>query len=832
MNAPRERWVRAQEILFSVSSLPEGDRAAAVAKLCGADGGLAAEVKSLLQHAVRMGNFLEEPALGTDFVLLPATASAATGGDGERDEMIGRTVGRYRIERRIASGGMGTVYLAVRADEQFTQRVALKIVKRGMDTDEILQRFRRERQTLAALEHPNIARLIDGGATESGQPYLVMEFVEGEPIDSYCNQNRLGIDARLHLFLIVCDAVRHAHQNLVVHRDLKPGNILVTHDGTPKLLDFGIASVIDATGMRQVTAARERRLTPEYASPEQIAGAAVATTTDVYSLGVILYELLTGCRPYHFTTGTPEDIEHVVVENQPLAPSEAARRFEPPEARRDAASARRCTPAQLIRRLRGDLDTIVLTAMHKDADRRYSSVERLALDLRLHLDRLPVTARRDSFAYRANKFVHRHTVATTLAVLSLLLLVAGGGAFAWQARVARRERDAAYVARAQWEAITDFLGNMLGAVDPSRSGKDVTVREVLDDAAGRLNGELHDQPLVQASLRSTIGSTYFSLGLYEDAEAQLRQAYQQRLALLGPHHHDVAQSMCELARLFHAKGSFDDAAAMLEGALDIMRSTSGLENANVAVALSSLGAVRRAQGRLDEAERLQRQALDIRRHTGGVDNVDEAESMNNLAGVLMTQKRFDEAEPLLEDALRIRRERLGAEHPLVAQSTDNLAVLLSRKGAFDAAEPLYRQALDLETHLLGPSHPDVAVTRRNLATLLLAKGNLAEAEELLRQCLAAREKLFEASDPRRVITLLDIADVLLAQGQGDAGAGFVESALEATRELDPATDARAAALARGAAFFDKLGQPECAAQLRTQVAETPKDPSPTHPKNR
>jgi eukaryotic-like serine/threonine-protein kinase len=811
---------RAEEILFRVAALPEGERARVVEQACRGEPALASEVASLLAHAGRLGAFLEESALGTDFKLLPAIVR----GGAAPDDMPGRTVGHWRIERRIASGGMGTVYLAQRADGQFTQRVAIKIVKRGMDSDEILRRFRAERQTLAALDHPNIARLLDGGATETGQPYLVMEYVEGEPIDEFCDRRRLGNVERLRLFLVVCDAVRYAHQNLVVHRDLKPGNILVTADGTPKLLDFGIATVIASGAPAHATSAQERRLTPEYASPEQVAGRAVATTSDVYSLGVILYELLTGHRPYQFPTRTPAEIERVVVDGPPAtAPSDVVMRS---ETRRDpgrsddttitpgaVSSARAATPSQLRRRLRGDLDTIVLAALRKEPERRYASVEQLASDLRLHLQGLPVSARKDTFVYRASKFVRRHAVATTLAALSVLLLAGGVAAFAWQARVASRQRDEAFVARDQSEAITAFLQDMLAAADPAQRGDDVTVHEVLDEAASRLDTELAAQPLVQAHLLSTIGRTYLTLGLYAEAERELRQAHAQRLALLGPHHHDVAESMADLAALLYARRSFDEAEALLRGALDIFRDVRGLENADEAKTLSSLGAVLRAQGRLQEAESVQRRSLEIRRAVAGPDSLDVAESLNNLAGVLIGQRRFEDAEPALTEALDIRRARLGEDHPLVAQTIDNLAVLLHHTGALERAEPLYREALALEKELLGESHPDVAVTQHSLAILLLARGDLAGAEELLAASLATREQTLAPDDARLVMGRLDLAEVLASRGDWDAAEPLLEASAAAVQD-GADTEFRAAVLGRAAQAFEEHGDGERAAELR------------------
>ena len=835
MSATPERLNRARDVFLRLSALPEALRDAAVDEECRSDPALAEEVRSLLHHASSMGGFLEDPALGADFALL----SARAGDDGEPDTMVGRTVGSWRIERRIASGGMGTVYLASRADEAYVQRVALKLVKRGMDTDEILRRFRAERQLLAALDHPNIARLLDGGATDSGQPYLVMEYIEGEPIDLYCDRRRLGNQERLRLFLVVCDAVLHAHRNLVVHRDLKPGNILVTGEGVPKLLDFGIAKVISADEARHATAPQERRLTPEYASPEQVSGGRVTTVSDVYSLGVILYELLTGHQPYHFPTRTPAEIERVVVEGPTPPPSEAVTRVETQPAPgggpqltitpETVSRARDATPEQLRRRLRGDLDTIVLAALRKEPERRYSSVEQLANDVRCHLQGLPVSARKDSYGYRTGKFVRRHALGTTVAVLAVLVLAVGAAAFARQAQIASgqaqlaseqaqiasQQRDQAFVARDQAEATTAFLQDMLSSADPGERGPGVTVSAVLDEAAGRLD-ELASQPLVQASLRATIGKTYLSLGDYDEAERQLRAARDQRLALLGPRHHDVAESLSDLAALHYARRQPEQAEPLLRDALEIFRELRGEENPDVAKTLSSLGAVLRMSGQLEESESVQRRALEIRRRMSGPDSLEAAESLNNL-GILVARDRLDEAETLLTEALEIRRARLPAAHPLVSQSTDNLAGVLHQKGDLDRAEPLYREALALGIERLGPSHPDVAITQKNLAILLLTRGELEPAEELFRASLVTRETLYPPTDSRVFLLQIDLADVVARRGRWDEAAALLESALAAAR--DPAvSDGWTRALGRAADVFEGHGDSARAAELRAERA--------------
>ncbi len=812
MTTTSARLRRAETIFFEIADLAPPERAAALSSRCGGDLELAREVESLFEHEVRMQDFLEEPALGTDFKLLPAAANA----DVERDEMIGLTIGRYRIERRIGSGGMGIVYLASRADLQFEQRVALKLVKRGMDTDEILKRFRRERQTLAALEHPNIARLIDGGATDRGEPYLVMELVLGEPIDVYCDRFQLSIEDRLALFLVVCEAVRHAHQKLIVHRDLKPGNILVARDGTPKLVDFGIAAVLDTESDRPVTEVRERRLTPEYASPEHVAGEPVATSTDVYSLGVILYELLTGRRPYLFTTRTPENIQRVVFDTEPASPSARVRELDPSNDVAGAAAARSTTPDRLARRLRGDLDNIVSMAMRKEPARRYPSVDRFADDLRRHLANEPVVARPDTFGYRADRFVRRHVLATASALSIATLIVVGGALFAWKARVADRERDQASLAREESDAMLEFLQHTLESADPARSGENVTVHEVMDEARARLDDTFATKPLVEASLRRTIGLTYLSIGLASDARTELEKTLALREKTLGAEHHDVAVSRAELASAIYAENRFDEAIALLERAVAAFERAPQGESAELASALSSLGAVTRSAGQFERAEELQRRALDMRRRLGAADGLDVAESSNNLALVLMQKQEYDEARALLEDALRIRTERLGEHHPLVAQSIDNLATLFHHTGALDRAEPLYRKALALEIDLLGPDHPDVAITHRNLALLLASTHRLPEAVSEMTKCVETRERLQQASDPRRVVSELDLGDLLASAGRFDEAREMFERALDATRELPADSQSRQVVLTRAAAFFERRGDAALAAELRAK----------------
>jgi serine/threonine protein kinase len=390
---------------------------------CAGDEILRREVEALLALHRRAGSFIETPIADVASGLLK---------EDETDLLIGQTIGHYKISQRISAGGMGAVYLAERADRQYEKQVAIKLIKRGMDTDSVLRHFRNERQILASFDHPNIARLLDGGATESGLPYFVMEYVEGLPVDAYCDAHALSIVERLKLFREVCAAVSYAHRHTVIHRDVKPSNILVTSDGTPKLLDFGIAKILQPSDAVEplATLTGVRLMTPHYASPEQVRGEALTTATDVYSLGVVLYQLLTGRKPYRLKTQAPEEISRAILEQEPPRPSTAI-------AKSDGSG-----KSQVLnpKSLRGDLDNIVLTALRKEPDRRYQSVEQFSEDIRRHLEALPVAARKDTLAYRSAKFIRRNTVATAAAALIFLTLIGGIVATTWQARKARAEK--------------------------------------------------------------------------------------------------------------------------------------------------------------------------------------------------------------------------------------------------------------------------------------------------------------------------------------------------------------------------------------------------------
>ncbi len=814
-----DRLKRIEEVFFSVATLPPEKRAVRLDALCAGDAELRTEVGALLQHESRVAGFLEEPAV--------ALSGSGLDPGSVADELIGVALGPWKIERQIASGGMGTVYLGSRADGQYQQQVAIKVVKRGMDSEELLKRFRRERRTLAALNHPNIARLLDGGLAPDGRPYLVMEYVPGLPIDVYCDRKRLNLEERLRVFRVVCEAVRAAHRNLVVHRDLKPGNILVTEDGTPKLLDFGIAKLVGGPDATR-TLDTERRLTPEYASPEQAAGLPLTTATDVYSLGVILYQLLCGRLPYRFHTKTSGEIERVIRNQPPTPPSGTGTRLpwgttaeiEPADLERTAEN-RQSTSARLRRALRGDLDNIVLMALRKEPERRYPSVEQLDSDIERYLTGLPVFARPDTFRYRTGKFIRRHSLAVALSAGAALVLLLAVAAITWQGQVAVRQRNAAYLARDQAEQVVEFLRRMLASADPAE-GRNVTVRTILDRTAIAIEGDLANQPLVQATVRSAIGHSYIALGLLDEAEKHIRAAYEQRLAILGPDHHDMAESKIDLGELLYVQGKYDESETLLLDALEMHRRQRGLDNPDTGRVLNDLGAVQRARGKIDEAEASHKEALRIRRLAYGDESLPVAESLNNIAGVLSARNDAPGAIEACEEGLRLRRKLLSPEHPLVFQSLSNLAVMQGRAGRLEQAEQLLVEAAALGERALGVAHLDVGRTLSSLGGVRMLLGKWTDAEADLRRAVEILDASLAPGHHSREAARANLGRCLIRLDRNDEAATLLAGALEALKGSDGKVPrGQIPALDDLIALYEELGDRERADAARAWRADEP-----------
>ena len=788
----RPRWQEVKALFQAALERDADDRDAFLETACAGDGALRAEVASLLASDADELPWLDRPVFEAAAGLL---ASDPTAGAGSR-------IGPYGLVRELGRGGMGRVFLAARADGAFEQQVAVKLLRRGMDSDDLVRRFRQERQILASLDHPHIARLLDGGVTAAGEPYLVMEYVDGEPLDAYCARRRLAVTARVELFRAVCSAVHFAHRHLVVHCDLKASNVLVTAGGVPKLLDFGVAKLLGSEHVPRltgVTAPGLRLMTPDYASPEQVRGEGVTTASDVYSLGVLLYEVLTGRLPYRLASRSPREVERVICEQEPARPS-------------SVAGASGVEPGGLV----GDLDNVVLMALHKDPGRRYGSVEQLAEDLRRHLAGLPVLAHTDSWRYRAGKFVRRHRLEVVAAALTALSLLAGMATTAWQAREARTQRENARVQQAAAEQVADFLARLLQQADPrGRGGETVTVREALDQGAALVERELRDQPLVQARMMDTIGVAYHNLGLYDAALPLLEKALATRRRLLGDAP-EVAKSLDALGSLLQARGDYGAAEPLLREALALRRRLLGEATPEVAESLNNVALLLRDKGEYDAAEPLYRQALERYRELLGERSVEVAMARHNLGGLLRLRGDYDEAERHLRAAVAIYRELLGEGHPHVASGLNTLAVLLRNKGDYDEAERAYREVLELQRRSLGGEHPDVARTLSNLGALLAARGDAAAAEPLFVESLALYRRVLGEGHPEAANPLHHLG--LLRQGAGDLAAAesYLDAALDIRRQAlgtDHPTVA-ISALALGKALMDRGDAGRAEALLR------------------
>ncbi len=780
-----ERRIHADRLFDAALDLAPAERAAYLERACAGDGELRALVDRLLAAAE-----IEEtqlmPGGGMQGPLWDGLMADLEGGESEpvKDETtpIGTVIGRYRLVREIGRGGMAVVYLAERADGQFQHQVALKRIQPGFDTDEVIQRFDQERQILALTHHPNIAQLLDGGVGPRGRPYFVMEYVEGRPIERYCDEERLSVPERLDLFLQVARAVDYAHRNLVVHRDLKPSNILVDADGHAKLLDFGIAKLLDAEatpGATPVTRTHGLLMTPVYASPEQVRGQPVTTASDIYQLGLLLYQLLTGRWPYHLSEHQPIAVVRAICEDDPTRPSTAlASRDAPPSEEEPPTveaigAARRTSASRLKRQLAGDLDNIALMALRKEPERRYGAVAQLIDDVESYLAGKPISARSDSFLYRAGKLVRRHKAAFTTAAAAVALLVALAVFYTVQLAT---ERDRARLAAAEAGRISDFLSSLFEVSVPTRSkGEAVTARQLLDRGAVRIEDELAGQPRLRAAMMTRMGNVYRELALYEEARPLLEHAVALRRGEPGPQQLELAESLHGLARLREEEGEhavaqalYEEVLAIREAALEdrpesragswVSGPSSGEDGlgqeiepqdrfsgaAEVAHALAGLGRVLELQGAYEQARRYHERALGIFEIAYGLDHPEVGRSLLGLGTVAKRTREFEEAKELLSRALFIFERHYEDDHPHVADTRVSLAGVLRFTGDPEGARAQYEQALPLLERAYGADHPQVAAALDSLARLHNAMKDREAAIAYHRRALAIREAAFGA----------------------------------------------------------------------------------------
>ncbi|MEZ4377397.1 MAG: serine/threonine-protein kinase [Gemmatimonadales bacterium] len=752
-----ERWARIEELFAAALDLPEANRERWLAGQPD-DPQVLTDVRALLRA----------DATGAGRRISDAIGDAATALRNEvaGQPALGERLGPYRLLRILGEGGMGTVYLAERDDEQYRARVAVKVMRGRLAAPDLARRFRAERQILADLTHPHIAWLLDGGTTPDGTPYLVMEYVDGEPIDAWCARRGAGLPERLRLIRQVVDAVQHAHAALIVHRDLKPSNILVTAEGTPKLVDFGIAKLLDADEADQT--ATLRFLTPTYAAPEQVRGERITVATDIYGLGGVLYRLLAERPPLDVRGLGAAELERQVGEVDPPPPSVTAT---------GAALAWR-------RRLTGDLDTIVLTALQKDPARRYASAERLADDLRRHAEGLPVLARPDTLRYRTAKFLRRNRAGVAIAGTAAALTI-GFGIY-HTVRIAD-ERDRARVEAAKATEVAAFLQEIFTVADPSVSrGESVTARELLDAAAERIDRELADQPLVQASLMQVIANTYSRLGLNPRAEPLLRTAFATQERLLGPDAPATARTRRDLGVWYQDAGRYDEARPELERALAALEAALGANDPEVGETHRVLAYLWQTLAEYDRAEAEFRRAAAIARTSEPLDTVELAASLGQLGRLLRHLDRTSEAEPLLREALTLQRAALGSMHPDVASTARNLGSLARDMGQFAAADSFYLEAIRIRRALFGNDHPDVANALNSRAIMLAEAGRVEEALTVGREYLGTLERLHAGPHPALAVAYANMGSMLAGVGAIVEAESLLMRAMRIQEEALPA----------------------------------------------
>jgi eukaryotic-like serine/threonine-protein kinase len=759
-----ERWARVEAVFDAAAPLEGAARAALLSRECGADTGLRLEVESLLAEFESDPSFLEAPAwLARD----------------ETSPALPERIGSYRIVRLLGRGGMGQVLLAEREAPGFRQRVALKILRRGMDTDDLLARFRAERQILASLDHANIARLLDVGSTDEGLPYFVMEHVEGEPLLAYCDARQLDIGSRLRLFITICDAVQHAHRNLIVHRDLKPQNILVTHDGVAKLLDFGIAKILNPA-MQELasrTSAEVRLLTPDYSAPEQFRGEPITTATDVYGLGVLLYELLTGRQPFGGLASAGARMERHLLGAEPAAPSTAVDD--------DGAGKRAAGATQLRRLLAGDLDLIVLKALRAEPEARYATPLALAQDVEHQLAGRPITARAPTLRYRARKFVRRNRAVTALAAAVFLLLTGATGMSSYQSRLLRVESERVQRERDKAVQVRGFLLEMFGTTGPDQAtGDSVTARQLLDRRAASLQMAYGHDAELHAEMQYVLAEGYEKLGVFDEAELHARAALGRRQALHAGAHTDVVASLNQVGWVLHQRRQLEEAEQTLREAVSLGRAAAPRDgDAALARALNDLGVVREARRDLDEATELYRESLAMRRRVLGESHVGVATTSSNLAVILFRRGELDGAVAVADSALALFREVLGPDHPRTMIVQNNLAAMKGAQGDRQGAAAQHRDILERRQRLYGAAHPLVALSMSNVASELLHLGDYAEAERLLMRASEIQRTAPGAARDNLASTLRVLGDVQDTTGQYDAALASYRASLAQLRSV-------------------------------------------------
>ena len=794
-----------QDISYAAHKLPPTQRAAYLAKACSGDDALRARVEALL--AVQSS---------ADALFDPASQETHAGGSGtgaggtvrltSPTERPGDIIGPYKLREQIGEGGCGVVYVAEQ-EKPIRRKVALKVIKLGMDTKSVIARFEAERQALAMMDHPNIARVLDAGTTNAGRPYFVMELVRGIKITDYCDQANLSTKDRLDLFIKVCSAIQHAHQKGIIHRDIKPSNILVTlHDGVPvpKVIDFGIAKATEGR-LTDATVYTELHAfigTPAYMSPEQaeMSGLDIDTRADIYSLGVLLYELLTGKPPFDAKDLMSQGFDamrRTIREVEPARPSTRLGTLVDNDLT-TLAKRRSVAASQLQHQLKGDLDWIVMKALEKDRTRRYETANGFAADITRHLTNEPVLARPPTAAYRFQKAYRRNRLAFAAGGAIAAAMLVGITSSVWQAvRAMRAEkqtadtlkqvaaaRDAKEQARQEAEAISKFLGEVFQSPDPTRDGREIRVAELLDRAAKKLETDLATQPAQQAKLQAALARTYSALGLARQASPLGEQVRDYLLATFGPEHHDTLTAMSKLAGFYYDAGRRAEALKLREDVLPLRRKLSGSEHPDTLIAMRDLAASYHEIGRRDEAVKLKEQVLLLSRKVNGPEHPDTLEAMHNLAASYFDAGRRDDTLKLREHLLALRRKLSGPEHPDTLVAMHDLATSYNGAGRKEEALKMREEVLKFRRKVLGSEHPDSPRAMQNLAISYFQVGRRDEALKLQEEALSIRRKVNGPEHPDTIKAIGSLATSYRAAGRLDEALRLREEVLPLSRTVN------------------------------------------------
>ncbi len=765
----KESWEKIKTIFYDAIDLLKEDREKYINENCD-DPELKKEIFSLLKAYDGSETFLESPSVPKEFL------------HENNNLFIGKYFGKYRIEKFIARGGMGLVFLGVR-DDEVKQSAAVKIINPGTASETTIKRFQNERQTLANLNHPNISRLLDGGVTDDGIQFLIMEYIDGIPIDKYCETNNLTIEQRLNLFLKVASAVQYAHKNLVIHRDLKPTNILVTNNGEPKLLDFGIAKILDPEEINNNELTRHGlwNFTPEYASPEQVTGKSITTASDVYALGIILYKLLTGNNPYKIKSILQKDIAKIIEQSEPPKPSDKI--FTPPEM---DSKTREIITEKTQKKLKGDLDNIVLMAIRKEPDRRYSSVEFFSEDIKKYLNYEPVAAFPDSLGYRSKKFIQRHKIGFAATLLIALTFFTGVTAVVWQANVAAAERDNARVELNKFEEINDFLLDMLGSADPGAEGRDVKVYDLLEKASKDVDVKLKNQPKIKAAIKQTLGSTFIGLGEYTKAESLLVQSLNLSRDQFGEKSKEAAKCYHQLGLCYDWIGNYEKSDSFYLKGINLYKSLSGdIPSKALGDNMSDYGSLLINLGEYDSAWTVLNRALQIYKLNHAGNGQKAAITINNIAVDLHHRNKVDEAEKYYLQAKKILTDLYGIYRPEVASIFNNLAFIYLDNNKYDASAKAFQKAYEIKLKVLGKDHPYVGLALVNIGMLDFIRKEYKNAETSLLKSINLFKRTNALKDPYLAYGYYWIGRVYLATNQLKKAEESLINSLKIREEIYP-----------------------------------------------